>query len=81
MNAIDVQGLTSEITEIELARQNGSQFNAEISVSTAKSSFGMITTLVIRDVTERKRAEEALRRLNEELEQRVRRAPRNCRKR
>jgi PAS domain S-box-containing protein len=51
------------ITEIELARQDGSRFNAEISVSTEKSSLGVITTLVIRDVTARKRAEREIQRL------------------
>jgi PAS domain S-box-containing protein len=54
-------GNDGEIKEIEPARQDGSRFNAEISVSSKGSALGVITTLVIRDVTERRRAEEALR--------------------
>jgi PAS domain S-box-containing protein len=59
--AAEAPRLTRGVSEIELARQDGSRFNAEVSVSTQPSSLGLITTLVIRDVTARQRAEEALR--------------------
>jgi len=59
--AIEASGRNGAVTEIELGRQDGSRFNAEISVSAKRSSLGVITTLVIRDITERIRAEEVLR--------------------
>jgi PAS domain S-box-containing protein len=62
LEAIDVPGLTGGITEIELRRQDGSRFSAEVSASSVSSAIGLITTLVIRDVTKRKQAEEALKR-------------------
>lgn len=49
------------ITEIALAQRDGSRFSAEVSVSSKNSSSGVITALVIRDVTARKEAEAALR--------------------
>ena len=49
------------ITEIELQRQSGSGFSAEVSASTRNSSLGLIVTLVIRDISARKRVEQALR--------------------
>ena len=61
MLAIEASGRDGGISEIELWRQDGSRFNAEISVSTQRSSLGVITTLVIRDVIDRKRVEEDLR--------------------
>jgi len=57
--------------ETEALRQDGSTFPAEL--TTAQQSFGgdVITTVVCRDVTERKRAEERVRALNRELAQRL----------
>jgi len=60
LEAIDVPGITGRITEFELRRQDGSRFSAEVSASSVSSAIGLITTLVIRDVTARKQAEEAL---------------------
>jgi PAS domain S-box-containing protein len=62
LEAIDVPGIAGRITEIELRRQDGSRFSAEISASSVSSAIGLITTLIIRDITARKRAEEALKR-------------------
>jgi PAS domain S-box-containing protein len=56
------------IKEIEPVRADGSRFNAEVSASAVSSAAGVITTLVIRDVTARQRAEEALRERTTELE-------------
>ena len=59
LKAAEALRLNAGVSELELARQNGSRFNAEISVSTRQSSSGAITTLVIRDVTARQQAEKA----------------------
>ena len=61
--AREASGRDAGISEIELWRQDGSRFSAEMSVSAEKSSLGVITTLVIRDVTARKRAEREIQRL------------------
>lgn len=49
------------ITEMELARPDGTRFSAEVSASKVGAALGELTTLVIRDVTARKRGEKALR--------------------
>jgi len=57
--------------EVVARRRDGTEFPAEVSVG--EHSFGgeVITTVVCRDVTERKRAEEQVRRLNHELARRL----------
>ena len=57
--AAEAPRLNAGVSELELVRQNGSRFNAEISVSTRQSPLGALTTLVIRDVTARQQAEKA----------------------
>ena len=59
LKAAEAPRLNAGVSELELVRQNGSRFNAEISVSTRQSSLGALTTLVIRDVTARQQAEKA----------------------
>jgi PAS domain S-box-containing protein len=56
--------------EFEAVRKDGSRFPCEVSVSRAElpEPIGPVFTAIIRDISDRKRAEAELRRLNDELE-------------
>jgi PAS domain S-box-containing protein len=53
-------------------RKDGSEFPADIMLSPANTDEGRVVIATVRDVTEHKRVEEALRKSHEELETRVR---------
>jgi PAS domain S-box-containing protein len=52
-------------------RQDGSEFPVEISLNLLTTTEGILVSSAIRDITERQRTQEALRRAHDELEQRV----------
>jgi PAS domain S-box-containing protein len=59
--------LIGRATELEAKRRDGELFPAELSVSARKTVDGWVGTIIIRDITERKRAEEALRESEKKL--------------
>ena len=51
--------------------RNGAAFPAELTSSPLRTEEGLLVTVVVRDISERRRAEERIRQLNSELESRV----------
>ena len=58
-------GKTRLIREVEARRKSGEKFPAEFSISSRRSGRGLILTLVIRNITARKRAEKQLKDIGE----------------
>ncbi|MDO8707032.1 MAG: ATP-binding protein, partial [Sulfuricaulis sp.] len=63
--------LVGKIREVTAIRKDGSEFPIEIYVSALKEKGRWHAVGIMRDITERKRAEDALRKLNEGLEEKV----------
>jgi PAS domain S-box-containing protein len=57
--------------ELKAIRNNSLEFPVEISLSPLQTEEGLLLTSAIRDITERKQADEAIRELNTGLERRV----------
>jgi PAS domain S-box-containing protein len=59
------------VVELEGKRKNGELFPIEISISSWGAADGIMFSGIIRDVSERKKAENEIKKLNDELEQKV----------
>jgi PAS domain S-box-containing protein len=58
-------------SEFTAVRKGGQRFPVEISQNPLHTDEGLLITSVVRDISERKQAEESIRQLNSELERRV----------
>ncbi len=69
--AFDVRMPPIGTIELQAVRPDGSRFPVEASVSRVPSRSGVLTTLIIRDISERLRAQREIQQLNTHLEARI----------
>jgi len=67
----DVSRMMNERRPVFGRRKDGSEFPAEITISKLEQGGEILLTAIVRNITERKRFEETILRLNEELDERV----------
>ncbi|WP_096697737.1 response regulator [Polaromonas sp. AER18D-145] len=72
-DAIIAGTVTNELTEIHVRRKDGSSLQVEVHRQAQRFGTDWIIVSVLRDITERKQAQEEIFRLNAELEDRVQR--------